>query len=171
MEIFWLCITIFFARMIDVSLGTTRVIAIVKGKTILGAMIAFVEVFIWFLIAREALNTDITSLWIPLAYAGGFASGTIFGSFIAKIFIKGVIGVQAITNKLSNEMVEVIRNEGYGISVIKLESHLPSEQKDMLFIQVNNSKLKSLMKLIKSLDKDAFIVVNETKYVQNGFIK
>ena len=39
----------------------------------------------------------------------------------------------------------------------------------MLFIEIDSSKYKELTKLIKKLDKNAFIVVNETKYVHNGY--
>jgi len=171
MEILILCITIFFARIIDVSLGTVRLIVIVKGRTFLAAIIAFIEVLVWFLIAREALNTALTSFWIPIAFAGGFATGTLIGSVVAKKFIKGVIGVQIITTKLSSEMIENIKAEGIGVSIIKLESVGETDKKDMLYIQVSNYKLKKLQQIVKKIDKDAFIVVNETKYVQNGFIK
>ena len=41
----------------------------------------------------------------------------------------------------------------------------------MLYIGINNNKLKELTGLIKEYDKSAFIVVNETKLVQNGLIK
>jgi len=171
MEILILCVTIFFARIVDVSLGTVRVIVTVKGRTFLASIIAFIEVFVWFLIAREALNTVLTSFWIPIAYASGFATGTLIGSVAAKKFIKGVIGVQIITTKLSDEMINTIKAEGIGVSVIKLESVDEEHKKDMLYIQVSNYKVKKLQQIVKKIDKDAFIVVNETKYVQNGFIK
>ena len=39
----------------------------------------------------------------------------------------------------------------------------------MLFIQIDNSKYNHLTRIIKQLDDQAFIVVNETKYVHNGY--
>ena len=44
-------------------------------------------------------------------------------------------------------------------------------QRDMLFFQINNRNLKRLISLIKKYDSQAFIVVSDTKAVQNGFIK
>ena len=41
----------------------------------------------------------------------------------------------------------------------------------MLFIHLNKSKLKKLTKIIRSNDPDAFVVINENKYIQNGLIK
>ena len=37
----------------------------------------------------------------------------------------------------------------------------------MLFIQIDKQKYSKLQKIIKEYDEKAFIVVNETKYVQN----
>ena len=41
----------------------------------------------------------------------------------------------------------------------------------MLFIEIDKKNLSHVTSIIKKLDKKAFIVVNETKLVQNGFIK
>ena len=41
----------------------------------------------------------------------------------------------------------------------------------MLIIQLNKKKLKELTHIIRTNDPDAFVVINETKYVQNGLIK
>ena len=41
----------------------------------------------------------------------------------------------------------------------------------MLFIEIRHKNLDHLKEFIRKNDDKAFIVVNETKYVQNGFIK
>ena len=41
----------------------------------------------------------------------------------------------------------------------------------MLYIEIKNKSFMKLQDFIKKNDEKAFIVVNETKYVQNGFIK
>ena len=67
MEILMLCIKIFCVRIVDVSMGTFRTIVTVKGQKLLASMIGFVEVFIWFVIVKEALSTDSTSIFIAFA--------------------------------------------------------------------------------------------------------
>lgn len=167
-----LCFKIFFARIIDVSLGTIRTVLVVRGKKNTAAMIAFVEVLIWFLIAREALTTDVTSFLIPICYAGGYATGTYIGSFITVNFMEGLIGVQVTTKEAGvNKMIKDIRDAGFGVSVIDLKNPSDSYKKKMLMIQLNKSRLKDLTHIIRENDKDAFVVINDTKYVQNGIIK
>lgn len=171
MVVFLLCLKIFLARICDVSVGTFRTMLIVKGKNFTATLAAFAEVLIWFLIAREALNTNIDSIFIPLSYAGGYAAGTYIGILLSKLLIDGIVGVQAVINEYEDNIVREIRKKGYGVSIIPLECQSTNEKKVMLYMQINKKKLDDLTSLIKSLDDDAFIIVSETKYVQNGFIK
>ena len=168
MTLFMLCLKIFFARILDVSLGTFRTIITVKGKNLYAALIGFIEICIWFTIVREALNTDENSIFIMLSYAGGYATGTYIGGRISKLVIRGTLSLQIITNKL--ELANIIRQNGYAVTVMDIHGQDEGE-KYMLYIEVKNRSFNELKKLIQKNDSKAFLVVNETKYVQNGFIK
>lgn len=172
MIVFLLCLKIFLARICDVSIGTFRTMLIVKGKNVTATLAAFAEVLIWFLIAREALSTEISSIFIPLAYAAGYATGTYVGTILSKVFIDGIVSVQAVISKYDdNIIIKEIRKKGYGVSVIPLQNQNNNDKKVMLYIQIDKNKLDDLTELIKQLDDDAFITVSETKYAYNGFIK
>ena len=41
----------------------------------------------------------------------------------------------------------------------------------MLYMEINKKNLSEIKDFIKNIDENAFIVVSETKLVQNGFIK
>lgn len=168
MSLFLLCLKIFFVRILDVSMGTFRTIITVKGKSLYASIIGFVEVFIWFVIVKEALNTTETSIFIAISYALGYATGTYIGSILSKKLISGNLSVQVITSNLN--MVETLRNKGYGVTVVDVEGKDKETDRIMLFIQINKNSMNHLQKLIKENDKSAFIVVNETKFIENGFI-
>lgn len=168
---FFTCLKIFAARIIDVSLGTLRTVFVVKGKTLEPFVIAFFEVLIWFIVAREALNTKGNMVLIAISYAGGYATGTLIGSKLSKLLVKGVVGLQVVVKENSDKLINDLRYNGYAVSVIELKNDYEGQNKDMLYIGVNNNRLKEVTRLIKEHDKDAFIVVNETKLVQNGLIK
>lgn len=171
-QLLYICIKIFLARIVDVSLGTIRTVLVVKGKNITPAIVAFFEVLIWFYAAREALSTNIDSVLIPIFYSGGYAAGTYIGTFISNRFVEGLIGVQVITeSSLEPKMLKEIRKSGFGASVIDLKNTHEKPKKDMLIIHLNKSKLKKLTKIIRKNDPDAFVVINENKYIQNGLIK
>ena len=165
------CLKIFLARIVDVSLGTIRTVLVVKGKSITPAIVAFFEVLIWFVVAREALNTDLNSILIPIFYAFGYATGTYIGTFITSKVVDGLIGVQVITKSTNNKMLKEMRNQGFGVSVVDLKKNNDNHKKDMLIIELNKKRLKELTHIIRTNDPDAFVVINETKYVQNGLLK
>ena len=74
MELFILCVKIFFVRILDVSLGTVRMIITVKGNKLVASLIGFFEILVWFLIVKEALNTTETSIFIALSYGSEIIS-------------------------------------------------------------------------------------------------
>lgn len=165
-----LCLKIFFVRIIDVSLGTVRTIFSVKGQNLIASIIGFIEITVWFLVVKEAINTDNNSIWIVFSYASGFSVGTYVGGLLSQRFIEGNLGVQIITDDKNNEMINNVRKQGYGVSVIDVKGQ-NNVGKYMLFVEIKNKSFNHLKSLVKSIDPSAFIVVNETKYVQNGYIK
>ena len=169
MPLFFLCLEVFFARIIDVSLGTFRTIITVKGKSLYAALIGFFEVLVWFLVVKEALNTTETGIWIGSSYALGFATGTYIGSVLSQKLIKGKLSVQVITSSHNDTLIDAIRDAGYAVSVMDIDGKNKAEDKYMLFIEIDDYKLEKLQAIIRQKDKRAFLVVNETKYVQNGY--
>ena len=160
-----LCLKIFFTRILDVSLGTFRTIVLIKGKNLLAGFIGFFEVFVWFVIVQEALNTPHSSIWIAIFYSLGFAAGTIIGAYITNYFIRTPITLQIITT--SEEMADYLRNKGYGVSVLNVRGK--DGIKNMLILETTDKHYKELMSLIRLVDEKAFVVVDEKKYVHNGF--
>lgn len=167
MELFLLCVKIFFVRILDVSLGTFRTIITIKGKNFWASLIGFIEVFVWFVIVKEALNTENTSIIVGISYALGFATGTYIGGILSERYIKGTFGVQVIT--ANHDLISFLRKNGFGLTAIDIISEDEKSKKYMLFIEIDKTKFETLKKLIKQYDKTAFIVVNETKQVYNGY--
>ena len=93
------CVKIFFGRILDVSIGTVRTVISVKGEKFAASVLAFFEVFIWYYVARSALNTPLTSVLVPISYSLGYATGTYIGTTLSRKAIKGNTSVQVITSK------------------------------------------------------------------------
>lgn len=159
-----LCLRIFLTRILDVSLGTVRTIMTIKGKHIIAGSIGFFEVFIWFIIVEEALKTN-TNILIAIFYSLGFASGTIIGGYITNYFFKTPISLQIITT--NNKMADFLYSKGYGVSQLKVNGK--EGIRDMLILETTDNHYKELMSLIRLADEKAFVVVDEKKYIHNGF--
>ena len=168
--IYLLCIKIFFVRIIDVSLGTVRTVLTVKGKKFYASLIGFIEVLIWFLIVREALNTEESGIIIAIAYALGYATGTFIGGVLSNKFIQTPVSVQIITKIEVESMITVLKNNHYGCSVIDVTGHENTPSK-MIIVETMSKRVKDLTKLVNEVDDKAFVVISETKYIQNGYLK
>lgn len=168
MDILFLCIKIFIVRIIDVTLGTLRTIITVKDKVFLASLIGFFEVLVWFFIAREALDTG-SNVLVGIFYALGFATGTYIGGKISRRVIRGNFSVQVITNKASELWLQDLRDSGFAVSVMDIRQKDNEDDKFMFFMEINSNDFDKLHKIIKKYDKRAFIVVNESKTVVNGY--
>jgi uncharacterized protein YebE (UPF0316 family) len=78
LEVWWfayivLPLLIFFARIMDVSLGTIRILFIARGIQTLAAFLGFFEVFIWLVVISNLMN-NLTSPFYFVFYAAGFAA-------------------------------------------------------------------------------------------------
>jgi uncharacterized protein YebE (UPF0316 family) len=86
---------IFGARILDVSIGTLRVMFTGSGSRWIAAGLGFVELTIWAL-AVGGLVTNLTNPFVLIAYAGGFAAGTLFGLTIEDRLALGFRSVQVV---------------------------------------------------------------------------
>ena len=174
MDLLFLCLKIFFCRIVDVSMATFRTVITVKGKNKVAALIAIFEALLWFLVIREALTFETTTLqetlFIAIAYALGFASGTFIGGALSKK-ISGNIEVQVVTSSKNNDLIKKLQAAGFALTVTSSEATQYSGEKYMLFSVIKSSKLEEFKNLIYEIDEHAFIMVYETKYMYNGFIK
>ena len=84
-----------------------------------------------------------------------------------KIFIKSNLEVQVILSNKDDNIVQKIRDNGYAVTAIEVTG--TKSKKYMLYIQIRNNTLEHLKRIVRKLDNKAFIVVNETKYVENGY--
>ena len=142
METIIICIEVFFARMIDVSIGSVRTILLVKGKNIISMILAFIEILIWFMVAKQTLTSDETNLAIILSYA-----------------------VPACQGMVKKAIIEKLKEADYGVSTLSIE-----DGKLILLVEFKKKYLKKLKNTVRELDEDAFLIVNESLHVENGYI-
>lgn len=169
MNIIILCITIFFVRIIDTSLATIRTVMVVKDKTTLAFIIAFFEVFVWFLIVREALNTDAGNvLAIAISYSAGYATGVWVGMKITEKFITTNVSVNIVVQQ-KKEIVNALIDHNFAVSVSRIKGRDLISNKFMIFVATTNKRLDLLNKIVTEIDPHAFIVVSENKMVVGGY--
>ncbi len=170
MRILSICLIILFARIVDVSLSTIVTVLTVKSKRVLATVLGFIDVIIWFLVVREALTTSIKSIWIAISYALGYAIGTFIGTTLSNKLINGKVSMQVVLDEKNESKINEIRDKGFAISQVNCTGK-DNAKKLMLFIELDKKNINDLKNIINKIDENAFMVINETKYVVNGFFK
>jgi uncharacterized protein YebE (UPF0316 family) len=156
---------IFCLRLIDVSMGTVRILMSVRGRRLLAGLIGFFEVSI-FLVAISQVITNIGNWWNVIAYAGGFAMGNIVGITIENRLAIGLAEVSIISMGKGTEIAETLRAEGYGATEFLGAGH--SHMVDMVRAVVRRKEVPLVIDATTSVDDNAFVTVQDMQRAYRG---
>ena len=156
---------IFCARIVDVSMGTIRVIFISRGLKYLAPIVGFFEILIW-LLAIGQIMKNLSNPLCYVAYAGGFAMGNFVGIHIAEKLSIGVVMIRVVTTKDAAPLVDFLKTENYGVTSI--DGHGTSGQVKVVFTIVPRGEVRSVVELIKKFNPNAFYSIEEVGLVKKG---
>ena len=162
----WGCFLFFFARIADVSIGTIRILLLVRGMRLRAAVIGFCEVSIYMIALSIVLGGGKLSPLELVFYAGGFATGNYVGSFLEEKLLSGyaLIEVIAESSPLVRERVENLREAGYGTTVLRGEGKFGERM--ILKIVCERKKINDVLTKVKGL---GFAYISDIKSVSGGF--
>lgn len=113
----WLPVVIFCARVADVSIGTLRMICIVRDHRPLAVMLSFAEVTIW-LLAVTSVLTHLDQWWNILAYACGYATGSAVGMWIERRLALGTQMVTFVSCGAAQPVADRLRVANYRVTTL-----------------------------------------------------
>ncbi len=164
-DYFVLPFLIFIARIIDVTIGTIRIVMVSKGQKFWAPLLGFFEILIWLLaIARIFENLD---NWLCyFGYAAGFATGNFIGLKIEEKLAMGVVKIQIITRKNAQILIENMKKSGYGITHHNAKG--ATEEVSIIYSIIKRTQLPAIIGLIKKHNPHAFYSVEDVRAVSNG---
>ena len=165
-------ILIFVLRLADVSMATLRFLAAVRGQKLVAVIVGFFEVLIW-VTAVAVVVRNLNSPLLVLGYAGGFAAGTYFGMIIEERLAFGLSQVRVVSRNAGrrdtgHQIALGLRTLGFGVTE---QSGLGRDGPvQILDTVVRRKQLPRVLDEIRHLDPDAFVTVEEPRYVYRGWI-
>lgn len=166
----WSYFIIFFAKIIEVSMSTIRIMFVSKGERGKAAFIAFFEIFIWIIIISSVLTGLNEDPIRALVYCAAFAIGNYLGVFIESKLAIGLSSIQVITKEgVGHELANLLRDNNFGVTVIKGEGK--ETMREILLIHLKRKRIVEAVDLINSQLENAVVIVNEVKDVRGGYIK
>lgn len=163
----WLLpVLIFTARIVDVSIGTMRIIFLSRGMKLLAPFCGFFEVFVWLLAIGQIMqNLD---SWVNMfAFAGGFCTGNYVGMLIEERLAIGLLSVWVITRNDATELIRELKEAQYGLTRVAARG-LHGDVR-ILILVIRRKNLGGVQRLIEQCQPEAFITIQDIRSVKGGF--
>lgn len=154
---------IFFARIIDVSLGTLRTISIVHGRTWMSFWLGFFEVIIWLLVISTVVHKIKEIPLLGLFYASGFATGNMVGIRIEKKLALGHIILWVISRDKWQLMAKQVRAAGFAVTTFQGEGRTGPVTE--LYMVCRRRDLAEILSMVHDIDPNAFYVTDQAGMV------
>jgi uncharacterized protein YebE (UPF0316 family) len=158
-------VLIFCLRIVDVSCDTMRVLFAIRGKRGIAGILGFVQALIWIFAVGNAVK-HLDSWMHILAYAGGYATGTMVGISIERVVAYGLATVRVISRHGGVEIAEGLRDRGYGVT--ELAGFGREGSVEILNCVVQRAHMDEVMTIIDRFDPNAFVTVEEPKILRGG---
>jgi uncharacterized protein YebE (UPF0316 family) len=153
------------ARIIDVTLGTMRIIYISRGMKFLAPLFGFFEILVW-LVAIGQIMKNLNNPVYYLAYAVGFAVGNLLGIFVEERLAVGRVILRIITQKDATELVKHLRSSGYGVTAVNAEGAKGPVK--LLFTVIDRDKTESVVESVQTFNPKAFYSIEDVRLVREG---
>ncbi|MCE1246704.1 MAG: DUF2179 domain-containing protein [Firmicutes bacterium] len=151
---------IFLARIMDVTIGTIRIIYVSRGEKVLAPILGAFEVLIW-LMAIGQIMQNLSNVFCYLAYAGGYATGNYVGILLEEKLAMGLLVVRIITDKNPSGLRDSIVNAGYGYTALNAEGNVGNV--NILLTVIRRKDLNNLIDAIHNFDPKTFYSVEDCK--------
>jgi uncharacterized protein YebE (UPF0316 family) len=156
---------IFAARVVDVTLGTLRIIFVSRGLKYLAPVVGFFEVIIW-LLAIRIIMQNLNNAACYIAYGAGFAMGNFIGIFLERKMALGRGILRIITRKDATDLIHSLKEQGFGVTSV--DAHGSNGDVHIIFMVIRRTDFIKISELIREFNPNAFYTLEDVRYVREG---
>jgi len=161
-------ILIILARMMDVTLGTIRIIFVSRGNRLAAPILGFFEVFIW-IVAISQIMQNLNNPLCYVAYALGFAIGNYLGIMAEEKLAIGYLVLRIFVIKENPEketLMEKLIEAGFGVTAV--EGRGATGEVTLLFSLIRRKDLDEAVSIIEQADSKVFYSIELAKAAHAG---
>ncbi|WP_308986173.1 DUF2179 domain-containing protein [Thalassobacterium sedimentorum] len=149
-----LALVVFFSRVLDVSIGTIRMIATVQGRIYLAFVLGLFEVTIWLIVIATVVNTVLARPWLLIFYALGFSTGNVVGIILERRLALGHAVLRVITGKNAEGIKQALTAGGFRVTQFEgVGAFGPVSE---LQIVCERRLLTQALQLVQTVDPEVF---------------
>jgi uncharacterized protein YebE (UPF0316 family) len=158
-------VLIFLSRIVDVSVGTMRIIFVSRQEKIIAPILGFFESLVW-LVAISQIMLHLDNVLCYIAYAGGFAMGNYVGLRIEDRLALGTLIIRVFLVNGECDMKQQLAEAGFGVTSI--DAHGKNGDVKILYSVIKRRDLKQVVSIIEGCQSRAFYSVEEARSVKEG---
>lgn len=156
---------VFATRVLDVTLGTMRIIFLSRGRKYLAPLLGFVEVLIWITVVSQIVG-GAHNIVAYIAYASGFAVGNYVGMVMEDKLAIGSLVVRIILSHAGKNLIDNLHSAGYGVTYV--DGHGATGPVVLVYTVVMRKELAQVIGIIEDTSPKSFFTVEELRSVQQG---
>jgi uncharacterized protein YebE (UPF0316 family) len=156
---------IFFARVVDVSLGTIRILFVARQRKFLAASVGFCEVLIWLLVITQVFQS-LAEWYHYVAYAAGFATGNYVGILLEERLAVGTVVLRVITRRDASPLVAHLRKSDVGVTVVEAQG--ATGPVHLLFAVARRRTVPGILEQVLKFNPHAFYTIEDIRAVSHG---
>lgn len=160
-----LLLLIFVARIMDVSVGTLRIIFVSKGLKYWSALLGFIEALIWILAISKVMQ-NLGDWQTYISFAAGFSAGNFIGIVLEERIALGNLIIRVITRYEAPQLIAKLRSAGYGVTSV--EGQGESGEVNVIFTLIKRRQLAKVVSIIKSDSPKAFYSIEDVRFASGA---
>ena len=157
---------IFVLRIVDVSMGTIRTLAIVEGRIGVSVVLGFFEVLVWLVAITQVIVRLKESPFLPLAYAAGFAAGNAAGILLEKRLALGSVVLRIISETRGSSIAEALRSAKQAVTTFDGAGR--DGPVTLIYTSCPRAEMHALLGRAVEVDPDLFYVIERANAWGHG---
>lgn len=149
---------IFSLRIVDVSIGTVRIVILMRGNVALAAMLGFFESITW-VVAASVVFANLGDPLRAVAFAAGFGTGVLVGGLVERRIAMGTAFVRVVAPIDTDQVAEPLRAAGFPVTVLNAEGR--DGEVRMSIMVLPRKRVKDALALVHEINPAAFVTVEE----------
>lgn len=156
---------IVIARMIDVTLGTLRIIFVSRGDRLVAPILGFFEVLVWVVVMGQIMQ-NLSNPLTYFAYALGFAIGNYLGIKAEDRLAIGLLVIRLFVIKSEVDIKQLIIEAGFGVTSIQGQG--ATGEVTILYSVIKRKDLESYLEIINKGNPKIFYSVESARQAHLG---
>ncbi len=157
---------VFLLRTCDLSLGTLRFLSVTRGQKRVAWMLGFSQ-SLFYIVGIAGVITNLDQPINLLAYAAGFATGTVVGVSIENRIAPGHIMLRISSNMRGARILSSLHDQGIGATLMT-GSGLKGTV-SMIYCYIPRRRIQDVRDLVLETDPEAFVATERVPFLRGGW--